>query len=112
MRRAIAARATFNLIHTALLVKVDFVVRKESEYRQEEFRRRRAATIDDQPIFLVAPEDLVISKLDWARDSRSEVQLADVKSLLRSVTDLDRPYLARWTERLGLGALYREVAGD
>jgi hypothetical protein len=112
VRGAIAARATFNLIHTALLVKIDFIVRRESEYRQEEFRRRRRVTIDDQPIFVVAPEDLVISKLDWARDSRSEVQLADVRNLLRSAPGLDRSYLTHWTERLGLGALYREVADD
>ena len=29
------------------------------------------------PRFIVAPEDLVISKLDWARNTRSETQLGD-----------------------------------
>jgi len=46
------------------------------------------------------------------RASRSEVQLADVRNLLQSVPDLDRQYLAHWTERLGLGALFREALGD
>jgi len=27
------------------------------------------------------------------------------------VPDLDKHYLAHWTERLGLGALYREALG-
>lgn len=109
--RAIAERTAFNVIHTGSVVKVDFVVRKDSEYRREKFRRRRRVTIDDIAIFIVAPEDLIISKLDWARDSRSEIQLADVRNLLTADADLDREYLARWVRRLGLDALYREVAG-
>ena len=109
--RAIAERTTFNVIHTALVVKVDFIVRKDSVYRREEFRRRRRVTIDDIAIFVVAPEDLIISKLDWARDTRSEVQLADARNLVGAVSDLDREYLTRWVTRLGLDSLYREVAG-
>lgn len=109
--RAIAERTAFNVIHTVSVVKVDFVVQKDSEYRRKEFRRRRRVTIDDIAIFIVAAEDLIISKLDWARDNRSEVQLADVRNLLMSVPDLDRDYLAHWTERLGLAGLYRETAG-
>ena len=108
--RAIATRGTFNLIHHEHVVKVDFVVRKDSEYRREEFRRRRRVTIDDVVIFIVAPEDLIISKLDWARDTRSEVQLADVRNL-RAAADLDLEYLTRWVARLGLDGLYREVGG-
>ena len=109
--RAIAERTAFNVIHTALVVKVDFIVRKDSVYRREEFRRRRRVTIDDIAIFVVAPEDLIISKLDWARDTRSEVQLADARNLVGAVSDLDREYLTRWVTRLGLDSLYREVAG-
>ena len=105
---AVAERGTFNLIHTDLVVKVDFLVRKDSEYRREEFRRRRRITVDDLHLFVVAPEDLIISKLDWARDTRSAVQLEDVRNLLDGA-ELDRTYLTRWVTRLGLDALYREV---
>jgi hypothetical protein len=108
-RAAIAARGVFNLIHQAHVVKVDFIVRKESEYRSAEFARRQPASVEGHGFFIVAPEDLIISKLDWARDTRSEVQLGDVRNLLASVPGLDKEYLARWAERLGLGDLYREV---
>jgi hypothetical protein len=84
-------------------------MRKDTEYRREELQRRRRVTIDDDAIFIVAPEDLIISKLDWARETRSPIQLADVRNLLGTVPDLDRTYLTRWIDRLGLGALYREV---
>jgi hypothetical protein len=107
---AIEQRATFNLIETERVVKVDVVVRKDTEYRRTEFARRRRIMVEGHELFIVAPEDLVISKLDWARDSRSEVQLRDVRNVLDSVPDLDRRYLATWAGRLGLEGLLREVS--
>jgi hypothetical protein len=112
VRAAIASRGAFNLIHLAHVVKVDCIVRKDSEYRRTEFARQRRGRIEGHEIALVAPEDLIVSKLDWMRETRSEVQLADVRNLLRSMPDLDKPYLERWSKRLGLDALYREALGD
>lgn len=110
LRESIERRTTFNIIHAALIVKVDFVVRKDTEYRRTEFARKRRVALEGHPFLIVAPEDLIISKLEWARDTRSEVQLADVRNLLRSVPEIDRSYVEQWTTRLGLGPLYREVS--
>lgn len=112
VRTAIIGRGAFNLIHLAHVVKVDCIVRKDSEYRRTEFARQRRGAIEGHEVALVAPEDLIISKLDWMRETRSEVQLTDVRNLLRSMPDLDKPYLEHWSERLGLAALYREALGD
>jgi hypothetical protein len=109
VRQAVQNQSMFNMIHNALVVKVDCVVRKNSEYRREEFARRRAITVTGQRMTIVAPEDLILSKLDWAKESRSQIQLDDVRNLLRSVEGLDADYLSRWAERLGLAALYQEV---
>ncbi|TKS61881.1 MAG: hypothetical protein EWM72_00006 [Nitrospira sp.] len=109
VQQAVRNRSMFNMIHNTLVVKVDCVVRKDSEYRREEFARRRPVTIAGQQVSLVAPEDLILSKLDWAKESRSQMQLDDVRNLLRSVQGLDRVYLNHWAERLGLAALYQEV---
>jgi len=112
VRAAVAGRGAFNLIQQAHVVKVDCIVRKNTDYRRTEFARQRRGSVEGRGFALVAPEDLIISKLDWMRATRSEVQLADVRNLLRSVPDLDKHYLAHWTECLGLGALYREALGD
>jgi len=109
---AIGERGRFNLIHHAYVIKVDCIVRRDGEYRSTEFGRRRHATVEAHDLAFVAPEDLIISKLDWMRQTRPEVQLGDVRDLLRSVPDLDRSYLAHWIERLGLGARYREALGE
>ena len=73
-------------------IKIDFVVRKDTPYRRREFSRRKKVAVDDQDLYVVSPEDLILSKLDWAKDSRSEVQLNDVRNLLKSVKGLNQSY--------------------
>ncbi len=42
-------------------------------------------TVDDAAIFIVAPEDLIISKLDWARDTRSDDTPPDLERRYREM---------------------------
>ena len=58
--------------------------------------------VGELSIAVVSPEDLIISKLDWARDSASASQYHDVAQLLATVPDLDVTYLERWAETLGV----------
>ena len=109
IRDAIARKSIFNLIHTAAVVKVDFIVRKDGAYREEEFRRRRSADIDDVRMWVVSAEDLILSKLDWARSSRSELQLRDVRNVITSQPSLDWPYVDAQAEGLGLLDLLSEA---
>lgn len=111
VRSAIVQRGMFNIIHYDHVMKVDFIVRKETPYRQEEFARRCAVDIDGVIMWLVTAEDLLLSKLVWAAESRSELQLQDVRNLIRSVVHLDWPYVERWATELTLGELLREVRG-
>lgn len=85
VRRAIEEQGMFNLIHRAYVIKVDFVVRKDSDYRREEFSRRRRVTVEGRDLFMAAPEDLILSKLEWARmsDTSSETERAFRELLLR-----------------------------
>jgi len=110
VRQAVRTRRMFNLIQNEYVIKIDFIVRKDSPYRRREFSRRRRVAVDHRRLYLVAPEDLILSKLEWARESRSEMQLADVRNLLNSVKPLNRRYMARWAKALGLESLYREVS--
>ena len=109
IRGAIARQSLFNLIHVEAVAKVDFVVRKDIPYRREEFRRRRHVEIGGHPLWIVSPEDLILSKLAWAKTSRSEMQLRDVRQLLISVPTLDQTYLDRWAANLAVTDLLREV---
>jgi nucleotidyltransferase AbiEii toxin of type IV toxin-antitoxin system len=110
IREAIAERSMFNVIHTAAVVKLDIIVRKTGAYRDEEFRRRRLAEVDGVGMWVVSAEDLLLSKLDWARDSRSEVQFRDVCRLIEAQPTLDWTYIDEWAARLGLLELVSLVA--
>lgn len=106
---AIVSRRMFNLIHTTAVVKVDFILRRDEPYRHEEFRRRRRVNFGGVDLWIVSPEDLILSKLYWAKDSRSELQLRDVVGLIAAVPALDAAYMTKWAARLGLADLLREV---
>lgn len=109
VREELARRGMFNLIHRSSLLKVDFIVRQDRPYDILAFERRRYMPIRGQAVALILPEDLVLSKLVWARESESELQLRDVRNLLDMVGDLDRRYLAEWAPRLGVAALLAEL---
>jgi hypothetical protein len=109
VRNAIIQLGMFNIIHYDHVMKVDLIVRKDTPYRQEEFARRSAVEIDGVTMWLVTAEDLLLSKLVWAAESHSEMQLQDVRNLIRSVVDLDWTYIERWADELTVSELLREV---
>lgn len=100
---AVGGRRMFNVIHQPSVIKVDFIVRKESPYRELEFKRRRRGTVEGCELSIVSKEDLILSKLYWAKDSRSETQLGDVRRLL--ATGGDEAYLNEWAPALEVVAL-------
>lgn len=106
IRESLAHESIFNLVHHESVIKVDCIVRKSGEYRKTEFERRQKISIRDFATFIVSKEDLIISKLFWAKDSRSEVQLGDVRNLLAS--GYDAVYLQHWTRELGLDNLLKQ----
>ncbi len=87
MDSSIAQRSLFNLIHNESVIKVDYIVRKQSEYRLAEFSRRQRIKIEDFATWIVSKEDLILSKLYWAKDSHSELQLRDVANLVSTGCD-------------------------
>ncbi|MGD0651678.1 MAG: hypothetical protein ABSA97_11165 [Verrucomicrobiia bacterium] len=110
VRESVAHESIFNLIHQESVIKVDCIIRKNSDYRRGEFERRQRIQILDFATWIVSKEDLIVSKLYWAKDSHSEVQLRDVKNLL--ATGVDRAYLERWTRALQLDTLLRDCLHD
>lgn len=97
----------FNLIHNDSMIKVDCIIRKTNEYRLEEFQRRKEVRIGGFPTFIVSKEDLIISKLYWAKDSQSELQFRDIKNLRTG--GFDSAYVEYWTRKLDLYNLWQRL---
>ncbi|MFH1865730.1 MAG: hypothetical protein ABIK85_07590 [Candidatus Eisenbacteria bacterium] len=102
VRRATQDHSTFNIIHNKWITKADFIVLKEEEYRRVEFGRRQRIDLGGVGVFVVRPEDLILSKLSWSLNGESELQLRDAASLCAGVPDLDWAYLKKWAGVLGL----------
>jgi hypothetical protein len=108
VRSAVISQRLFNLMHLGTSMKVDLIVRKGSEYRQVEFARRQPVDISGVKTWIVSREDLILSKLVWAKESASELQRRDVRSLLDE--SMDQAYLDRWAVRLGVADALAAIA--
>ncbi|HEX5387894.1 MAG TPA: hypothetical protein VFW66_14415 [Gemmatimonadales bacterium] len=104
---AIALRTSFNAIHLLAAIKVDCFPRKPGEFRAAELHRRRRVAIAGFETSIATIEDLVLAKLLWARESRSELQRRDVRKLLEAPHDAG--YISDWVARLDLADLWQEV---
>lgn len=98
----IVHRGQFNLIHHDTGLKIDLMVRKESEHSLVEFNRRRKVPFwHGFEAYLASPEDVIIKKLDFYRQGGSEKHLTDIRGILGE-TAIDDAYLAEWVTKLGL----------
>ena len=107
IRSALSAESLFNLMHYGTGIKVDLIIRKSSPYRLLEFSRRRQVQFGSVNIWIVSAEDLILSKLVWAKESGSELQLRDVRLLLAGAVEVD--YLRRWARELDVAPRLEEL---
>ena len=109
IEKEVLRQGIFNLIHNRFIIKIDFIIKKSSAYQEAALLRKREVLIKNNPMWFISPEDLVISKLSWARDSHSEMQLKDVRNLIETVDNLDLKYIDNWISQLGLEQIYKEA---
>jgi hypothetical protein len=76
-------QSMFNVIDLATGRKIDLIIHKSCPFSQEEFRRRQPVILHDVSIFVASAEDVVISKLEWARLAQSRRQIEDAAAILR-----------------------------
>jgi hypothetical protein len=95
IREAIKHKGLFNIIDHKSNYKADFVILKEEPFRQEEFSRRRQIDFLNMKIYLVSPEDLLLSKIIWIQELQSSLQAEDIKILSKN-SNLDWDYIHYW----------------
>jgi predicted N-acetyltransferase YhbS len=87
----------FNIIHDASGLKADFYLPRRDEFQAWAFRNVRQYAIGGQLVRLAPPEYVIVSKLEFSRDGRSEKHLRDIRAMLSISGDLlDRPALEDW----------------
>ena len=100
---ALLHRSMFNIISFDTVEKVDLILLRDEEYEKQAFGRRTTIDIAGFPVQLLSPEDSVLSKLVWCRESESTLQLEDVASVMAvQWKNLDWPYVEHWVQKLGI----------
>jgi len=107
LTKSVKEKKMFNIIHDQSVTKIDFIVRKNSDFRKTEFKRRQKITINHSIIYIVSKEDLIISKLFWYKDSKSEQQKKDIKNLLQS--GYDSEYMKKWLDKCNLHPIFNGI---
>lgn len=105
---AIKTRTMFNLIDSETGLKADFWILDEKDIlKNSSFNRRRVAEVLGQKTFIATPEDIILLKLDWHRQSgESMVQLKDALAVFEiQRNDLDMDYLKSMAQSVGLAEL-------
>jgi hypothetical protein len=83
--------------------KLDFITKKSNAFEAGNFQRRRRSRISDIEFWVISKEDLILSKLWWAKDSHSERQFEDIQRLIESGVDeqfIDGKLMPRFSRNL------------
>ncbi len=100
----------FNVLDTTSGWKIDFILKKPAPFHEEAFQRRLAVSFDGVPTFVISAEDLILSKLEWAKMGESERQVSDAATVLEKRHDkLDRAYVEKWIHQLGLASQWLQT---
>lgn len=94
----------FNVLNNETLVKIDIALVKPTEFHRRAFENRERTDIWGVEVWSVRRDDLIVSKLYWAKDSRSERQMRDVVSVMMNGFDAD--YIRPWVKMLGVEDLF------
>lgn len=109
-KAALEQKSMFNLIDNTTGWKVDLVIRKERAFSKEEFDRRRKAVVMGLDVFVASPEDVILSKLEWAGSGDSHQQLRDALGVVEvQGENLDRDYLEKWAVVLDVVELLESI---
>jgi len=111
-RDAFKNNSAFNVIDIQNSWKADFIICKDRPFSREEFQRRRKANIMGLDVWVVSPEDVILSKLEWAKNSESGQQYRDALGVATVQYDrLDRDYLYKWAKELQVESSLEQLLG-
>ena len=100
-------RGHFNLIHHDTGFKADVYVAASDRLQEWALQHRREISINDTDVAIAPPEYVIIGKLEFFREGRSEKHLRDIRGML-AVTDVEIDFLEKEIGRRGLSEVWQE----
>jgi len=111
MTNAIQHQGQFNIIHSSSGLKVDVIIRKDTEFNCSRFSRiRRIQPAESYQANFSSPEDVIIKKMEYYRESGSEKHLRDITGIMKISRDiLDYSYIGEWVKRMDLAEIWDAI---
>ncbi len=110
---ALRDRTMFNVIDLEGGGKGDLILRKDRSFSRQEFNRRCQIEAMGQKIWVVAPEDIILSKLEWMKGRESGIQYSDALGVaVTQWKSLDLEYLRRWAKELGVEEVLNHLLNE
>ena len=108
---AVRNQGQFNVIHPTSGHKIDLLIGKKSAWgRSQISRRQRKRILPDLEVYCAAPEDVILSKMQYYQEGGSEKHLRDITGILKvSDEQVDRRYVAEWADRLGVAEIWQAI---
>jgi hypothetical protein len=110
IQQAINQIGQFNIIHPASGLKVDVIIKQDAPFDQSRFERARKIFPGAYQADFASPEDVIIKKMEYYKLGGSEKHLRDIAGIFKiSGESLDRDYISRWADELGLNEIWEAV---
>lgn len=102
----------FNIIHFETAFKADVYPTGRDDLNAWGFRNKRNATYEGVETVFAPPEYVIVRKLEYYREGRSEKHVRDIRSMLAVSGDqIDHAALQEWIGRRGVQAEWAVVQG-
>jgi len=109
IQKAIDKCSMFNLIHFDSGIKVDFWLIKDDEFDKQRFKRRQKHSYSGREIVFSSPEDMILIKLVWFKDSRIQKHLEDAVGIAEIQQNLEMSYIKEWADKLSVQNLLDDL---
>lgn len=97
---AVKHKHMFSLIHLPTVLKLNFFLLKNEAFDESRFDRRKTLTVFGQKMDFAAPEDTILIKLLWYKETDIEKHLIDAAFVYQiQKNELDMSYLNAWTKK-------------
>lgn len=110
-RDAVLGHTQFNIIHPESGNKIDVMVEQPTGWAAQQLARRRQVEFAKGfRTWVGAPEDIIVSKMLYYREGRSDKHLRDIAGMLKvSGSAIDLAYVSHWAAELDLADVWQAV---
>jgi hypothetical protein len=103
--------SSFQVTQIETISRADLMIPVATEFSRIQLTRRKTIPIaPGKDVYFASPEDVIINKLLWGKQSASEKQWRDVLSIMKTQREaLEYDYLGEWADKLGITPDYLQA---